>query len=246
MTDNQDSLSLEHRKFVASIAKLLKAEEIYEVACIWLRGKTDISVYEPTDENKAHALGLKIFIQMDCLGIFSWTELDGLLDILKTVNRYDLVQKVNSFIKKKGRSAGKRFNKKKKASNNFREERQQLERTYDNLITQSLELERHMRELRTVLREPDLVVEDGLEAVQKAKDVTQDLANDLSRDLSTLGCRSRASSSASSGSDGSRGSRRNSTLEPLQESTYDDILRKVSIVVHSIIVQIPFVVQDLP
>lgn len=226
MSDNPDSLSLEYRKFVASVAKRLTVEEIYEVACIWLKGKTDISVYEPTDDNKARqALGLRLFTKMDCLGIFSWTELDKLLDIVKTVNRYDLVDEVKSFMKKKGKSTGRRYTKRKNTSKNLKEEREQLENTYDNLITRSLDLERHMRELRTVLRETDLNLDDGLEAVQKAEAVAQCLADDLNKDLKSLqGSRSRASSSASSGSDGSSDSRRNSrTLEPVPESTYETV-----------------------
>ena len=45
MSDNLDTNAIVYRALVASIAKELTWEEIYEVAFIWLKGNGDISKY---------------------------------------------------------------------------------------------------------------------------------------------------------------------------------------------------------
>ncbi|CAI8058271.1 hypothetical protein GBAR_LOCUS31677 [Geodia barretti] len=214
----------EYRAFIVSVSKLLKAEEVFELATIWLGGKTDVSDYEPAEEKKS--LGLKLFIAMDCSGILSWTDLGGLLKILKSVNRYDLVDMVDSFINDKGKSCSKRYTKKKRAkSNQEEEERKQLQLIYENLVMRSLDMERHIIGLRTILRKEDPVLDDGVRVVQGAESVAQSLAAELERDLNMLVRRSRADSSTSSSSDESNGSsRRNSRiLVPVSESIYGNL-----------------------
>ena len=213
-----------YRAFIVSVSKLLKAEEVFELATIWLKGKTDLSVYEPAEEKKA--LGLKLFIAMDCSGILSWTDLGCLQKILRSVNRYDLVEMVESFIEQKGKSCTKRYTKKKRAnSHQEEEERKQLQLTYENLVMRNLELDRHITGLRTILRKEDPVLDDGVNVVRGAESVAQNLADELDRDLNILVRRSRADSSTSSSSDESNGrSRRNSRIL-VSESIYG-ILRK--------------------
>ena len=216
----------EYRAFIVSVSKQLKAEEVFELATIWLGGKTDLSIYEPAEEKKA--LGLKLFIAMDCSGILSWTDLGCLKKILRSVDRKDLVNMVESFIKTKGKSCSKRYTIKKRAkSNQEEEERKQLQLTYENLVTRSLDLERHIIGLRAILRKEDPVLDGGVSVVQGAESVAQNLAAELHRDLNILARRSRADSSTSSSSDESNGSsRRNSRiLVPVSESIYE-ILRK--------------------
>ena len=221
----------EYRAFIVSVSKLLKAEEVFELATIWLGGKTDLSAYEPAEEKKA--LGLKLFIAMDCSGILSWTDLGCLQKILRSVNRYDLVNMVESFINDKGKSCSKRNTKKKRAkSNQEEEERKQLQLTYENLVMRSLDLERQIIGLRTILWKEDPVLDDGVRVVQGAESVAQSLAAELERDLNILVSRSRADSSSSSSSEESNSrSRRNSPiLVPVPESIYE-ILRKCFVVV---------------
>ena len=81
------------------VANLLSAKEIYKLATIWLEGKTDISLYKPGDENKG--LGQELFSSMERLGILSWTELSVLVKILKSINRFDLVEKTELFMTNK-------------------------------------------------------------------------------------------------------------------------------------------------
>ena len=222
MTDS----TYEYRAFIVSISKLLKAEEIYEIATIWLGGKTDISIYEPGDDKKA--LGLKLFITMDCLAIFSWTDLSDLLKILKSVNRFDLVKMVESFMKKKGNSSTKKHTKKNRDQE---EERKQLHQIYENLVKRSLELERSIIGLRTLLRKEDLDHDEAVSLVRGAESVTQNLAVDTDRDLNNLVRRSRADSGTSSSSEES--SRRNSrVLEPVPEPVYE-FLRKLACMIHN-------------
>jgi hypothetical protein len=224
----------EYRAFIVSVSKLLKAEEVFELATIWLGGKTDVSVYEPAEEKKS--LGLKLFIAMDCSGILSWTDLGGLLKILKSVNRYDLVNMVESFINDKGKSCSKRYTKKKRAkSNQEEEERKQLQLIYENLVMRSLDMERQIIGLRTILRKEDPVLDDGVRVVQGAESVAQSLAAELERDLNMLVRRSRADSSTSSSSDESNGSsRRNSRiLVHVSESIYGILQPDIGVVTNT-------------
>ena len=121
MSDDLEMHSLDNILLVTSIAKLLSAEEIYHIAEVWLGGKTDISIYNPTNENGL--FGLKLLMTLKNMGMFSCTKLQGLLDIMRCINRYDLIEKVESFIKERGKSQGETYTKEKKVSQG---ERQQL------------------------------------------------------------------------------------------------------------------------
>ena len=204
MSESKDSLVLEYRKFVAWFAKQLKVEEIYEVAFIWLRNRGDISIYEP----KEKPCGLKLFVALECLGIFSWREMVGLVEIAKSVNRFDLVKNVESFTKKNGRSCGKRYSKKRDSSEI--EERRQLETAHERMVLKSTELEVCISDLQTVLRKRDLATDDGVRVVLSAEAIAKGLAAELDAVWTELQRRSREESSTSSSSDGSEGNRRNS------------------------------------
>jgi hypothetical protein len=217
MSDRVDSLAMEYRAFVASFAKKLSAEEIYEVAFIWVKPKRDISIYEPSNEKRA--CGLKLFAQLECLGIFSWKETSGLENIAKGLNRSDLLDEVKRFKKNKGKACGRRYTKKKASS--FSEERQQLEETFENLVVQSAVLEQQISQLQSLLQRPDCIIDDGLEVVQQSGALSQRLASSLNDVQKKLARRSRADSGTSLGSDSSGDSRCSSgelsALPPLPE-----------------------------
>lgn len=86
--DKLDWFLREYTACAALFAQLLTGEEIHEVAFIWLGDKTDITVYE---EKRA---GLKLFITLERFGIFSHTDLSGLLDIAEHVECKELIEKV--------------------------------------------------------------------------------------------------------------------------------------------------------
>ena len=115
------------------------------------------------------------------MGIFSWTELDGLINIMRCLNRYDLVEKVELFIKEEGKAGRTKI-----MASSDKGERETFEQIYEKMVMCTMELEQQIRELRTVLRQPELVVYEGLEVVQKTEAVARSLITDLNRDPISL------------------------------------------------------------
>ena len=220
MSDNIDLHALEYRTLVASIARQLTAEEIFEVAFIWLSKKEDVSKYSPSC--KPRICGLEVFAKLECYGIYSRSKITGLVDIVKRVNRYDLVKKVEAFAKKKGSSYGTRY--KKKDASSTSEERRQLVSTFENMVRQMADLEQHISALQLTLQKSDdaVLVDEGMEIVKNSGDIAQCLASKLSEVKKKLARRSRADSSASGSSSGSsrRSSAEISEIVPVKEATH--------------------------
>lgn len=219
MSDNIDLHALEYRSFVVSFANNLTAEEVYEVAYIWLSKYGDVSKYKPT--SKPRICGLDVLATLECRRIFSRDNISGLVDIAKKINRYDLVDDVEAFIKKtKGSRHGMKHNIKKKESS-LSEERQELQRTFETMVTQMAVLEQHISLLHKTLQKSDIeIIDDGMEIVQHSGDIAQALATNLNSAYKKLARRSRAESTTSGSSDGSRRSSREvgeNTATPLTE-----------------------------
>ena len=164
-----------YRALVASIVKELTWEEIYEVAFIWLKGKGDISKYSPSEKG----CGLELFARMECLGLFSFENIDGLLEIVKSINRYDLVKKIETYKKKRKKSEKSYGTKctKKRDSTHDSEERQRLEQSFEVMVTQVTFLEQQLSLLQLTLQENHLDV--GMEIVQHSGATMQQLATRL-------------------------------------------------------------------
>ena len=89
--------------------------------------------------------GLELFAKLECSGVFSTK---GLRDIAKRINRSNLVEKVDAFMKdaskKKRRTSEKKFLQKKSS-----EERQELEITFELMVVQIAVLEQHISLLQS-------------------------------------------------------------------------------------------------
>lgn len=143
MSDNSDFLAtIEFRDFVANFAKQLAAEEVYEVAYVWLQKRGDVEKFSPSCCDKQKACGLELFAKLECSGVFSRKDVSGLREIAKRINRTDLVKSVDAYTKetKKKRKTNETRCTKKKDS----EERQQLENTFETLVVQMAVLEQHI------------------------------------------------------------------------------------------------------
>ena len=173
MSDNVDTNGIAYRALIVSIAKELTSEEIYEVAFIWLKGKGDISKYSTSE-----ACGLKLFARLECLGRFSFNNTDGLLDIVKSINRYDLVKRIETYKKnqRKGENCyGTRCTKKRDSTRS--EERQRLEQSFEVMVTQMAVLEQQLSLLQSTLQEN--LLDEGMVIVQHSGDIMQQLATNL-------------------------------------------------------------------
>ena len=198
-------MAIDFRTFLVSFVRRLEAEEVYEVAVIWLQGKRDVSAYAPSNEHRK--CGLELFTMLECQRVFSWKNIDGLKDIAKRINRFDLVDEVKDFIKKKGKTCGTRYTKKK----SFSEERQHLEKAFESIVTETAVLQQHISLLHRALEGSDGVgtIDEGIVIVENLTAITTRLASQLSDVQKKLIVnRSRSSSDTSKSSDG--GSRRNS------------------------------------
>ena len=222
MSDKVDTHAIVYRALVASFAEELTPEQIYHVAFIWLKGKGDISEYSPS--RKPTVYGLELFAKLECLGVFSRKKIDGLLEIAKHLNRYDLVEKVKSYQKNRGDSYGIRYAKKKGLSRS--EERQHLEQTFETMVTRMALLEQQASLLQSTLqKKPDSdfqLLDEGVEIIQKSDDIVQELASNFSKLLKRFARRSRTDSTASGSSDSSKRSSgdvdNTDSLLPLGES----------------------------
>ena len=176
MADNVDvdTNGIVYRALVASIAKELNSEEIYEVAYIWLRGKGDISKYSPSEKT----CSLELFARLECLGLFSSRNTDGLLEIVKSINRNDLAKKIETYKKKQKKgenSYGTKYMKKKDSTRS--EERQCLEQTFEVMVPQMAFLEQQLSLLQKTLQEN--LLDEGMEIVQHSGAIMQQLATNL-------------------------------------------------------------------
>ena len=174
MSDHVDTNVIVYRALVASIAKELSWEEVYEVAYVWLRGKGDISKYNPSEKG----CGLELFARLECLGLFSSKNTDGLLDIVKSINRNDLVKKIETYKKKqrKGENCyGTRCTKKRDSTHS--EERQRLEQSFEVMVTQMVVLEQQLGLLQSTLQEN--LLDEGMVIVQHSGAIMQQLATSL-------------------------------------------------------------------
>ena len=191
MSDN----AIEYRALVASFSQQLTAEETYHVAYIWLTGKEDTSKYSPS--SNPNVCGLEIFAKLERHGIFSRHKIEGLVEIAKNLNRYDLVEKVNAYKKKKGESYGTRYAKTKASTRS--EERQHFEQTFEVMVTQMAVLEQQLSLLQTILRQKTDIelLDEGMDVIEKSGTTAHELASKLSTVKNKLARRSRADSASS-------------------------------------------------
>jgi hypothetical protein len=125
------------------------------------------------------------------------------VEIAKGLNRYDLVEEVNAYKKKKGESYGTRYAKKKVSPRS--EERHHFERTFDVMVTQMAVLEQQLSLLQTTLQQgtDDELLDEGMEIIQNSGTIAHNLASNLTMVHKKLAHRPRADSSASGSSDAS-------------------------------------------
>ena len=208
MSDNCDYLAtIEFRNFIASFAKELAAEEVYEVAYVWLQKRGDVDKFLPSCNPRA--CGLELLAKLECSGVFSRKDVSGLREIAKRINRSDLVDKVDAFTKdssKKKRRTNKTECPQRKGSS---EERKELEKTFETMVVEMAVLEQHISLLQRTLCQEKTdweLMDEGREIIKYSSEIAQKLALNLSQVQKRLANRSRSNSSASGSSDGSNSS----------------------------------------
>ena len=92
---------IKYRTLVVSIGRQLSSQEIQQIAFIRLV-KEDITKYSPQNKD---VTGIDLLSRLESLGQFSQENVDGLTDIVKDVNRADLVEEIKAY---KRNSRGRR------------------------------------------------------------------------------------------------------------------------------------------
>lgn len=172
-----DTNRLAYRKLVGAIAKELTREEIYYVAFLFLDGKGDISKYSVSEQN---VCGLELFACLEGLGVFSFKNIDGLLQVVKSLNRNDLVEKIEAY-KKKQKKGDNSYEAKctKKRDSTRSERRQYLEETFELMVTQMVCLEQQLSLLQGTLQENQL--DEGMVIAQNSGVIMKQLATTLTK-----------------------------------------------------------------
>ena len=170
----------EYRAFVVSFVDELTPEEVYNIALVYGIKNVDIKSFG--------LAGLGLFASLESLGIFSQSRAEGLIDVAKSINRYDLVRKVEAFIQhpKKGDSYGtskkKPEERGKKNASSPSKEFQLLEQAFETMNRQVEVLRRQINQLQSTLQKSDgEAVEGGKEIVHYSGDIAEDLAINLNR-----------------------------------------------------------------
>ena len=201
---------IQYRRLVVSIARQLSPEERQAVAYIRLK-KEDITKYSLQNKD---VTGIDLLARLECLGVFSQKNIDGLKNIAKDINRPDLKGEVKDYKKNAKTSTSKQSKKTPQKISTPSAERQELEGTYELLVKKLSSLEKNLSELQETLSlsEEGSIQNKGAEIVRNINESVQNLASDLRTTCEKLPRRPRASSIFSTGSsESSLDSRRSSS-----------------------------------
>lgn len=184
--------AIEYRRLVASVASQLSVEEVERIrfirfdklrkACVCNRPADDVD----SDEK---ASSLHILAALERQGEFSFNDIDGLVEIVKDVNRHDLMGQVESY--KKARFLSKRHVKLKipkrlitrssRPAAKSSKQRSQLEETYEMMVTRFTFLEQQMSLIPRLLEGEGDIQDEGAVVLLSLKYAADELASNLSR-----------------------------------------------------------------
>ena len=186
--------AIEYRRLVASVASQLSIEEVERItfirfdklrkACVCNRPTTGL-------ENEEKASSLHILAALERQGEFSFNNIDGLVEIVKDVNRHDLMGLIESY--KKTRVMAKRP--KFKLPKRLRRQqamkpgkpRNQLEEVYEMMVTRFTFLEQQMSLIPRLLEGEGDIQDEGKVVLLSLKYAADELAANLSRAHETFG-----------------------------------------------------------
>ena len=207
----------DYRRLVVSFAKQISPEEKQAIAYIYLKDKEDITKYSPQNKD---ITTIDLLTSLECHGVFSQKNIDGLKNIAKDINRSDLKNKIKDY-KKNAKTLTSKQSKKTD------------DKTHQKITTPSAErqelcelLVKHLSTLEQNLSElQDLPEEGGEDKDAEIERNTYESAQNLVSDLRTT-CkklRPRASSTLSTGSSGSSlDSRRSSSGSSIENQISSD------------------------
>lgn len=169
--------TIEYRRLVASVASQLSVEEVERI--VFVRSlESDLTAKSTS--------ALNLLAALECKGEFSLQNVDGLLEIVKDVNRYDLMEQIESY--KKSRALAKKSVGKGKVWKSVRtkqlssdEERRHLEETFEMMVTRFTFLEQQMSLIPRVLEGEGDIQDEGTMVLRSLKHAADELAFKLGK-----------------------------------------------------------------
>lgn len=199
MTDRLHTI--EYRRLVASVASQLSAEEVERIMFVRLSLTEDVT--------SKGSSALYLLAALECRGEFSYQNIDGLLEIVKDVNRHDLMDQIESY--KKNRALAKKSLGKGKVSKSGRakqlrsnEERKHLEETFEMMVTRFTFLEQQMSLIPRLLEGEGDIQDEGSVILRSLKHAAEELALKLAKTYEYFNDSEPSSSTASGALQSSR------------------------------------------
>lgn len=205
--------TIEYRRLVASVASQLSAEEVERIMFVRFSLTEDIT-----------SSALHLLAALECKGEFSFQNIDGLLEIVKDVNRHDLMDQIESYKKNRAQakksSLGKlkisKLGRAKQLGSN--EERKHLEETFEMMVTRFTFLEQQMSLIPRLLEGEGDIQDEGSVILRSLKHAADELALKLGQTYEYFN--EPHSSTASSARESPRGSMEDTRRE---RGSFDDM-----------------------
>lgn len=169
--------TIEYRRLVASIASQLSTEEVERI--VFVRS------FESDLTTKSES-ALNLLAALECKGEFSHQNVDGLVEIVKDVNRYDLMEQIEAYKKnralaKKAVGKGKPWKLGRTKQLSTSEERRHLEETFEMMVTRFTFLEQQMSLIPRVLEGEGDIQDEGTMILHSMKHAAEELAFKLDK-----------------------------------------------------------------
>ena len=188
--------AIEYRRLVASVASHLSVEEVEHIKFIRL---PELEGTHECDSEEKTSSALHILATLERKGEFSHQNIDGLTEIIKDVNRHDLMKQIESY--KKTRMPAKKSGKSSKALKRKQlrssEERKELEETYEMMVTRFTFLEQQMSLIPRLLEGEGDIQDEGTVILRSLKHTAEELATKLGQAHEYFGGHASETNSAS-------------------------------------------------
>ena len=173
--------AIEYRRLVSSVAAQLSVEEVERITFIRL-AKLDAVQGCNSDDAEEKSSALHTLAALERQGEFSIKNIEGLMEIVKDVNRHDLMRLIENYRKSRplaGKSKTPKL--RHKHAGNSSMERCQLEKTYEMMVTRFTFLEQQMSLIPRLLEGEGDMRDEGAVVLLSLKCAAEELASNLNQ-----------------------------------------------------------------
>ena len=176
--------AIEYRRLVATIASHLSVEEVERITFV---RHDEVAAPQGCDDGEPKTTALHMLAALERRGEFSLHNIDGLIEIVKDVNRHDLMGLIESYKKTRhqARKPGKfraltpKLLRKHSSNSKSSKERVQLEEAYEMMVTRFTFLEQQMSLIPRLLEGEGDIQDEGTVILHSLKYAAEELASKL-------------------------------------------------------------------